>query len=64
MTTSMKKPSAIEKHPTCGVGDGGAASTGERVMALLANLYKAIAASSCCLWVVEPRSPRSNSSPA
>lgn len=50
--------------PTCGVGEGGAASTGDRVEALLANLHKATALSSCCLELDEPRSPISNSRPA
>jgi hypothetical protein len=49
--------------PTCGVGEGGAASMGDRAEALLANLHKATAPSSCCLELDELRSPISNSRP-
>lgn len=63
MMQAWKKKLVLKSSTTCGVGDGGAASTGERVMALLANLYRAVAPSSCCLGLIEPRSPRSNSRP-
>jgi hypothetical protein len=33
-----KRPKSSERKHTCGVGEGGAASTGERIVALLANL--------------------------
>ena len=49
---------------TCGVGERGGASIGDKVDALLANLHKATAPSSCCLELDEPRSPISNSRPA
>ena len=61
MTTEEKQTGYLT---TCGVGEGGAASTGDRVEALLANLHKATAPSSCCLELEEPRSPISNSRPA
>jgi len=48
MLWRMRK-SQILYMTTWGVGDGGAASTGDRVVALLANLHKATAPSSCCL---------------
>lgn len=48
---------------TCGVGEGGAASTGDRAEALLANLHKATAPSSCCLELDELRRLISNSRP-
>ena len=71
-TTSQTLSSVVMKtvdnptlhKPTCGVGEGGAASTGDRVMALLATLNKATAPSSCCLGLDDPRSPISNSRPA
>jgi hypothetical protein len=50
-------------EPTCGVGEGGAASTGDRAEALLANLHKAAAPSSCCLELDELRRLISNSRP-
>jgi hypothetical protein len=33
-----KQTNSSERKHTCGVGEGGAASTGERVVALLASL--------------------------
>ena len=33
-----KRSNSSERKLTCGVGEGGAASTGERAIALLANL--------------------------
>lgn len=59
----MKNQGQSNWMPTCGVGEGGAASTGDRVEALLASLHKATAPSSCCLELDEPRRPISNSRP-
>lgn len=53
----------FRKH-TCWVGDGGAASIGDREVALVANLYKATELSSRCFTDVDSRSPNSNSNPA
>ena len=51
------------KRHTCGVGEGGAASTGETIVALLAIVYKAIEPSRCCLITALSRSSKSSSKP-
>jgi hypothetical protein len=59
----MWKGINMKRSSTCGVGDRGAASTGNTELAWVANLYNATEPSHCSFTLPDSKSPNNKSNP-